>query len=260
MIGIYKITNIINSKCYIGKSEVSVENRLECHRKGVHSNIYLQSSIKHYGVENFRFEVLEECEKEDCNSRERYWIEYYNCIYPNGYNGTSGGEGESGYHLSDETKRKLSNSQIGDKNSMYGKPHVRGKDHGMYRKGYLVSGNKNGMYNKHHTEESKRAISEGVSKSLKGRNLSDETKRKISEKAKGRVVSDETRLKLSKHNKGKILSDETKNKLSKSMKGNHNFDNKGRKWINNEEEMKFVKQSELDDYLSNGWRLGKLKK
>ena len=84
MIGIYKITNLFNNKCYIGQS-VHIERRwIEHCKPGAHSQI--ANAIKKFGKENFTFEIIEECEQEKLNDRELYWINFYNSIIPNGYN------------------------------------------------------------------------------------------------------------------------------------------------------------------------------
>ena len=118
MIGIYKITNLINGKCYIGQS-VNVEKRLESHKNNFQSNVHLQNSIKAYGIDNFLFELLEECSEDKLNEREIYWIRYYDSTNRDkGYNIAEGGQG--GYLLkgtSDEYKkevyRKISESKTG---------------------------------------------------------------------------------------------------------------------------------------------------
>lgn len=84
MIGIYKITNLINSLCYIGQS-VHIERRFLEH-KGFKKASLISKAIKEYGEKNFSFEVIEECEEDKLNEREQYWIKYYNSITPNGYN------------------------------------------------------------------------------------------------------------------------------------------------------------------------------
>lgn len=97
MCGIYKITNKINNKVYVGQSHF-IETRWESHKrnafyKNSHSyNYILYKAIRKYGVENFSFEIIEECSSEELNKREKYWIDFYNS-YKQGYNMTLGGEG-----------------------------------------------------------------------------------------------------------------------------------------------------------------------
>lgn len=89
MIGIYKITNKINNKVYIGQS-VHIERRWAEHCQDS-SNSVIAKAIKKYGKENFTFEVLEEYSEEDISKldeRENYFILLYNSIVPNGYNVT----------------------------------------------------------------------------------------------------------------------------------------------------------------------------
>lgn len=86
-IGIYKIQNKLDGRIYIGQS-VHVERRLKEHLWNEKSD--LDKDISNYGKENFTFEIIEECSKEELNIRERYWIKYYNCIEPKGYNKTAG--------------------------------------------------------------------------------------------------------------------------------------------------------------------------
>ena len=84
MIGIYKITNLINNKIYIGQS-VHIERRWKehCFKS---SNSQISNAIQKYGKDNFKFEIIELCEKEFLDIREQYWISYYNSIIPYGYN------------------------------------------------------------------------------------------------------------------------------------------------------------------------------
>lgn len=95
--GIYKITNTINNKVYIGQS-IDVKWRWYSHkcelRHGRHGNSHLQYAWSLYGEDAFNFEVLEECPKEDLNIREQYYIDLYDS-YNNdkGYNLTLGGGG-----------------------------------------------------------------------------------------------------------------------------------------------------------------------
>lgn len=94
MIGIYKIENLVNHKIYIGQSN-NIQRRFKEHKtKGEKSHIPVDYAIKKYGVENFSFEVIEECSLDKLNERESYWIEYFKS-YPNGYNCNVGGEQQS---------------------------------------------------------------------------------------------------------------------------------------------------------------------
>lgn len=94
MIGIYKITNLLNNKMYIGQSN-NIQRRFSEHSyKGAESRIVLDSAIKKYGKDNFSFEVLEECPKELLNERETYWIKFYNSV-ETGYNLSYGGDSQS---------------------------------------------------------------------------------------------------------------------------------------------------------------------
>lgn len=97
MQGIYKITNLINQKSYIGKSK-NIEERWKSHLRpsswAAQPNKPLYRAFKKYGIQNFSFTVLEELLEYDKNSneKEKYWIQYFN-TYKNGYNATLGGDG-----------------------------------------------------------------------------------------------------------------------------------------------------------------------
>ena len=90
--GIYKVTNKINGKVYIGQS-VDIGRRWHEHM-AAKDDIYFHKAIQKYGVENFEWEVIEKCKKKDLDEREIYWIEYYDS-FNKGYNCTKGGEGVS---------------------------------------------------------------------------------------------------------------------------------------------------------------------
>jgi len=145
--GIYKITNIINGKIYIGCSK-DIARRWRAHIKGRNDRKHLvHHAIIKYGIEQFTFEILIQCPNICFDYWEKYYIEKYNCMVPNGYN-LSGG-GRYNVIVSDETRKRLSESQ----------------------KGKVIS------------DETKLKISEN-SKKLKH---SNEAKRKMSESHKGKV-------------------------------------------------------------------------
>ena len=91
--GIYKVTNKINGKVYIGQS-VDIGRRWRQHMTA-EDDSYFHKAIQKYGVENFEWEVIEQCKKKDLDEREIYWIEYYDS-FNKGYNCTKGGGGNSG--------------------------------------------------------------------------------------------------------------------------------------------------------------------
>lgn len=92
---IYKITNNVNNKVYIGQTIQTIKERFyqHCATKCSDSvlNMAIHKAIKKYGKSNFTIEVIEEVEKDSLNDREKFWIEHYNS-YNNGYNSTRGGQ------------------------------------------------------------------------------------------------------------------------------------------------------------------------
>ena len=116
MMGIYKIQNLINGKVYIGQS-VDIKERWSEHKQVVNKKQLTQSdkkrlqyplylALKKYGIENFKFSIIEECSRDQLDQREKFWIkQYHSCIEDqlcNGYNITWGGQGI----------QKISNQQI----------------------------------------------------------------------------------------------------------------------------------------------------
>lgn len=100
MQGIYKITNLINNKVYIGKTNNS-ERRWKDHQRlaflvdNKEYNKILYQAIRKYGLNNFKFEIIEEILDYNISSeREQYWINYYDS-YNKGYNETLGEDGGS---------------------------------------------------------------------------------------------------------------------------------------------------------------------
>lgn len=94
-VGIYKITNLINNNCYIGQSKNikkrwkrEIADALNSNTEAY--NYPLSKAIRKYGLENFSFEIIEECLQEELNQKERYWIKYFNS-YNEGYNQNLGG-------------------------------------------------------------------------------------------------------------------------------------------------------------------------
>lgn len=97
---IYKITNKVNGKSYIGQTRYTVEFRWRQHQHKK-DNVYFHNAVHKYGVENFIVETLEECEYKDLNSREIFYIAKYD-TFRNGYNLTIGGDGNKRLLLDDK--------------------------------------------------------------------------------------------------------------------------------------------------------------
>lgn len=112
---IYKITNDVNNKIYVGKTLTSIENRFKEHksdykkRKKEHRPLY--SAMQKYGEEHFSIELLEEVPIDQLSEREIYWINTLDS-YHNGYNATYGGDGKQLYDYEAIVKGFLSGKLI----------------------------------------------------------------------------------------------------------------------------------------------------
>lgn len=102
---IYKITNSLNNKCYIGKTYKSIQQRWKEHlkscKKGECSNRPLYKAINKYGVSNFSIEELGKFEEGILEEKEIYYIDKYDS-YNNGYNATLGGDGKRYFQYTDK--------------------------------------------------------------------------------------------------------------------------------------------------------------
>lgn len=98
---IYKITNTLNGKIYIGQTVKSLQKRFTQHKnnsnKPYFSQIVLYKAFNKYGIENFTFEEVEQVDNSNLDEREKYWIEYYDSYF-NGYNSTFGGRATQLYN------------------------------------------------------------------------------------------------------------------------------------------------------------------
>ncbi len=118
MTGIYTITNLIDNKIYIGFS-YNINTRFIDHKhnikKNKHINNHLQQAINKYGIENFEFELLEECDKEFLCSQENYWANLLNVHNPKyGYNiQSTNPDCKCGNSI--ETRIKISKALLGKK-------------------------------------------------------------------------------------------------------------------------------------------------
>lgn len=199
---IYRITNQINGKTYIGQHKYK-----DLNDDYMGSGIYIKRAIKKYGIENFTKEILYSKiqYKETADDMEKFAISKERALGKAEYNIANGGQGggHKGFHLTEETKKKMSEAKKG----------------------------------KHHSEEAKRKMSE-AHKGKTCKPFSEETRRKISESHKGKSHSEEARKKISEAkkgkpswNKGKHCSEEHKRKLAEAKKGKHwKFVDRKRVW------------------------------
>lgn len=90
MIGIYKITDKKTNKCYIGQS-INIGRRFEGHIFDFENDNGLKKNYPELEIKNLTFEIVELCEEEELDNKERYWIKYYDSFF-NGFNRTMGGK------------------------------------------------------------------------------------------------------------------------------------------------------------------------
>ena len=113
---IYKITNCVNDKIYIGKTYLNPDQRFKQHcnesKKSEKKNRPLYSAMNKYGVENFSIEQIEQVKNDEIASeREQFWIEklrtYIGFSDCNGYNATLGGDSKRYYNYTEIAKKYL---------------------------------------------------------------------------------------------------------------------------------------------------------
>jgi len=170
---IYKFTNKINGKSYIGFTCRGFELRMYEHvyLSTKKSNFKFHQALKKYGIDNFNYEILENniLSRADANIREIYYIELFN-TFRNGYNMTKGGSYQSEYILTETSREKMRNAKLGTTQSFETK--------------------------------TKR------SKSLKGVPKSEQHKINSGNALKGKRRSDETKINISQSRTGKCLGSE----------------------------------------------------
>ena len=199
-IGIYCIENLFNSKKYFGQS-IDVDSRLNKHKSllknGKHNNEHLQNAYDTYGYDNFKFYIVEECDVDILDERERYYIALHktdNRSY--GYNIEPGGNKNKS--LSDETKQKLRIANLGKKLSDEVKTKIS-----ISNTGKTISDEQRQLLRDLHI----------------GSHLSDETKAKIGFASRRENRSEETLAKLRESHKRENLSDETLQRMSNAHRG-----------------------------------------
>jgi len=170
--GIYCIENVENGKQYIGKSKNLEKRMWDNHR----DCLIVERAIKKYGDAIIRY-VVEYCEpKKDILSYwEKYYIKEWDTKEPNGYNLTDGGDG-GGTNPSEESRRRASESRMGNKNPNYGvektddiKKRIGDSQRGEKSIHYKQYGKENPMFGIKHKNST--SIYHGVSIAHKNRKI-----------------------------------------------------------------------------------------
>lgn len=180
---IYKITNQINGKIYIGKDELDRNEYMG-------SGVLIKRAIQKYGIEHFLKEIIEEChDRESLANREKFWISFYQTQDPaKGYNITSGGDGGDTMTNNpnlDKIKIKISEKMKSRKLSTSHKAklsqRMKGNSYGALNKGRPKS--------EAHKEKLRQKTKEHIAQQTalgQSRSLTTEQKLKIAQQAKER--------------------------------------------------------------------------
>lgn len=260
---IYKITNTVNGKIYVGqkKSKTVVE-----HYYG--SGKLILQAIEKYGKEKFTREILQWCDNlEELNAAEVYWIDKLDArTSGGGYNISAGGTGrldapESRQQLSESLKRYYSDPENRQKQGETHKgysPVTKGQTKetseilqraSSTRKARLEAGLINpGMKGKHHSQETITVMSEqkiGANNPFYGKHHTETSKASMRAKLKGRTITETQRAQISAANSGQ----------NNGMYGKDPV-NKNKICITNGVCNKYISLSELDAYTDQGWRHG----
>lgn len=182
---IYRITNTVNNKIYIGQTH-NFKQRIYKHfflaRNGTKRHLY--NAIRYYGEDKFKSEILEECSEEDASKREQYWIKFFKTTDKRyGYNKTDGGEMSNSWKYNthkDHTRRLI----------------------GAKTKGHRVN----------------RVAIEKIRQLRLGTKLTDEQKKQISKTLKEKYANGELKIHVPPHYDmtGYKHTDETRQKMSHS--------------------------------------------
>lgn len=216
--GVYKITHIGSGKSYIGISK-NIHRRWVQHKSWVNtknrrSAIY--AAMQKYGIDAFSWQVIEQCDADSLEDRERHWIVVFD-TFNNGYNLTAGGEYNK--EVSVETRKRMSKAQTGKKQSKetIDKRISRGKNH--YRYGVAVSEETKEKIRKSLTgKKQDPAVTAKIAKSNTGKKMSPEAIEKSRIARTGIKFTEQARKNLSEARKGSKSSEETKRKMSESRK------------------------------------------
>lgn len=139
MMCIYLRTNLVNGKQYVGQTVNFKRRENDWENRKKYSNGIIDKARAKYGTENFKVEILRECQTlEELDKWEKYYIKELNTKTPNGYNMNDGGIGNAGLKMSEEIKKLMSKLRRGKK-----RPEFAEK----------MKGEKNPFFHKTHSKE-----------------------------------------------------------------------------------------------------------
>ena len=154
---VYVHTNKINGHRYVGCTKLDIESRWKRHLKSARtgSECAFHRAIRKYGPDAFEHEVIEVLSTQSgAFLAEKLWIEQFGSVVPNGYNLSTGGEGNPGLRHTDETRARMSESHRGN-HSRLGIKHT---EETRAKMSESRTGSLNHMTGKHHTEEAKEKL------------------------------------------------------------------------------------------------------
>ena len=224
---IYKATNKINGKSYIG-FDSNWPNRYKQHKiNHRYKKSIFYSAIRKYGWDNFNWEIIYQSKDRNYTLKvmENHFIVEHKTFlkFPdcNGYNQTLGGEGAFGYEFTKEARLKLSESHKGKTHSEESRKKIseafKGKKLSEEHKNKISESHKGKKLSEEHIRKMSQGLRGRISPN-KGKTLSEETRKKMSEANKGKILSEETKKKMSEYRKGRVFSEEHKKKLSEAQK------------------------------------------
>lgn len=229
--GVYKITNTKNGKCYIG-SALDIKRRWKKHQKdlknGTHHSLSLQRAWNKYGEASFVFDVMTSVKDRLCLlGEEQYFIDKFNSAKV-GYNIAPIAGSPLGVKHTATARQRMSDAKKGSKHTEEAKGKIS----------VALLGNKRSL-GYHHTEDARGRISTAntgkvvplairlkIGSKHKGKKLSEDHKEKLLLANKGRKLTEEHKRRIglanigNKHRAGKRLSKEHKKRISQFMKGN----------------------------------------
>lgn len=150
---IYIRKNLINGKCYIGQTKSIIRRNSNWKHEKIYGNQIITKDRDLYGFDSFELAILKECDDYESDKWEDYYIKQYNTLFPNGYNIKNGGI--SGWHHSEESRRKISSSRMGIRKGIPITEEVKKKISEALKGRKLSSG----MTGHKHSKESKKKMS-----------------------------------------------------------------------------------------------------